>query len=502
MDHRETLTEHLTWWGLQRFPTDRAYYEWQRQRIKSSDLQELNRLVEARRQPDAATQDEAFYDLAARADLAEVLYSQRYEYYLAIGPLIAERIGKFQSILDFGCGIGVLTTFYARCFPERSFVGIDRSVASVEIGRTRAAALGLRNIRFERLEVGTTSMDPAIGSSFDVIISTHSLLQTERDLGIPSVSWREFRRESNSRVQRDFEQRTGLGPRLDALCDVLKPGGSLLLFEKTRQLARRVPFQRALAARGFRLVEAPLGVRYTLIEELTEDGPLYVVRRVASGDDAPGPAWDESPEPSEADALARYRGEPAQHLYGRVPERQRHRVAQLADPEMGAVTMELGRSGGLVYLFIEVSSGFRGLLLGPAQLFSSLTSEVEQVLREHTETGSVRQYLDRCWAASSQENGHDLAQLPLYENHTVMAQTLWEGLPGRHARKTETFSESDGRQMHIELGETSSYIYLYWANTFDQRQLVMVEQQRADLLEDYYAELLVGGRATAGKPKA
>jgi SAM-dependent methyltransferase len=501
MDHCEALTEHLTWWGLQRFATDRAYYQWQRQRIKSSDLQELNRLVEARRQPDAANKDEAFYDLAARADLAEVLYSQRYDYYLAIGPLIAERVGDAQSILDFGCGIGVLTTFYARCFPDRSFVGIDRSVASVEIARARADALGLKNIRFERLEAGTTSMGPIIGPSFDVIISTHSLLQTERDLGIPSVSWREFRRGSDIRDQHEFEQRTGLGRRLDALCDVLKPAGSLLLFEKTRPLARRIPFQRALAARGFRLIQDPIAVRYTLIEELADDGPLYMVRLTAPGDDARGPDWDESPESSMADALARYRGDPAQSLYRRIPRRQQHRVAQVADPEIGMLAIELGSSEGLVYLFIEGSSGFSGLLLGPAQLSSSISLEVEQLIREHTETGRVGHCLDRDWPASSQGNDHDVAQLPLYENHTVLAQTIWEGLPGRQARKTETFSESDGRQMHIELGETGSYIYLYWANTFDQRQLVMVEQQRADLLEDYYAELLVGGRATARKPK-
>jgi len=34
--------------------------------------------------------------------------------------------------------------------------------------------------------------------------------------------------------------------------------------------------------------------------------------------------------------------------------------------------------------------------------------------------------------------------------------------------------------------------YLYCANTFDQRQLVIVESARAAMLEDYYREIIGG----------
>jgi hypothetical protein len=33
---------------------------------------------------------------------------------------------------------------------------------------------------------------------------------------------------------------------------------------------------------------------------------------------------------------------------------------------------------------------------------------------------------------------------------------------------------------------------LYWANTFDQRQVVIVERSRAPMLEQYYQEFLDG----------
>jgi SAM-dependent methyltransferase len=494
----EALTEHLKWWGLRRFDTDQAYYQWQRERIRPTDLQQLNRLVEDRRLPNAAAVDEAFYDLAARADLAEVLYSQRYNYYRAIGPLIAERIGSARTILDFGCGIGVLATFYARQFPDRSFVGIDRSAGSLKLARTKAAALGLSNVRFERLEAGPVPVGIPFSRSVDLIISTHTLLQTERDLGIPSTSWKEFSRPADDQLQRDFEQRTGLGARLDALCEMLTVDGRLLLFEKTRLLARRIPFQRALATRGFRLLEAPTAVRYTLIEEVTDDGPLYLVSRsLKASDDEPVPQWDETPESSPTDALARYRGDQARGLYGRLPNRRVRRHERVADPELGSVQIELGTAEALAYLLVEASDRFSGLLLGPADLSSSVESEVTELFTDSKETGSLRDWLRRCWPVQMEG---DVQHGPLYENHTVIAQSLWENLPGRRVRKTETFRESDGRQMHIELGEAGSCTYLYWANTFDQRQVVMIEQPKKDLLEDYYAELLTGGRTAAREP--
>jgi hypothetical protein len=55
-----------------------------------------------------------------------------------------------------------------------------------------------------------------------------------------------------------------------------------------------------------------------------------------------------------------------------------------------------------------------------------------------------------------------------------------------------TRQESDGRQMHVELGTAESFAYLYVANTFDQRQLVIVEPARSAMVESYYQEI-VGG---------
>ena len=41
------------------------------------------------------------------------------------------RIGAANRVLDFGCGVGILTTLYARHCPDTQFVGVDRSPGSI-----------------------------------------------------------------------------------------------------------------------------------------------------------------------------------------------------------------------------------------------------------------------------------------------------------------------------------------------------------------------------------
>jgi SAM-dependent methyltransferase len=486
----EHLAEHLKDWGLRRFDNERAYSQWQRERIPAADLNELNRLLEERRTAGQGSADEAFYDHAARPDIAPVLYSQRYDYYLAVAPLVAERIAEAQTILDFGCGIGVLTTFYARRFPNRMFLGVDRSVASVELAQAQTHALGLTNLRFERLDL---ERDP-IPEAMDLVLSTQALLQSEHDLGIPSDSWESCVRGLHPQLQREFEHRTGLGRRLDRLAKTVQPQGRLMLFEKTRTLGRRIPFQRALASHGFRLVETPVPVRYVLIDETSDDGPFYVVAHAAGG-----PAdldWDETPEVWPEDVLYRCRGRQAPWVLEHLPQRHPRQRREVQDPVLGSIRMEFGDAASVfTYLYLEGISGFRGLLITAGGLSGGWKFDEQQ---------SALQALGLKYLAETASPDPDLTpraeETPLYENHTVVAQGVWERLAGRTIQKTKTFSEPDGRQMHIELGETTGLVYLYWANTFDQRQLVIMERERGRLLEQYYAELIEGGQAATPQP--
>ena len=230
--------------------------------------------------------------------------------------------------------------------------------------------------------------------SYDLVLATHALVQAEQDPGIPSRSWNTFERAGDGQQQADFERRTGIGPRLDRVSALLSAKGRMILFEKTRQLARRVPLQRALAARDLGLIEQSELIRYRLVEEVADDGPLYML-----GKGEPHQLhWDESPEPDEG------------HPFDRT----------------------------------------------------------------QLKTGSTD------------------PDAPLYANHWPSAQRAWEQLHDTHLLKEITSQEPDGRQLHIELGRAEEGVYLYCANTLDQRQLVIVEPARTVMLESYYQEIASG----------
>ena len=471
---QDLLTKHLAWWGLRRFDCDAAYFRWQCEALSQLDITHLNHLVEQRRRSGAAiAEDTAFYDFSVRAHVLPVLYSQRYDYYRAVGPLVAERINGSGSVMDFGCGTGILTTFYARCFPDIAFVGVDRSPVSIHAAHQRASALGLTNVRFEHLDAERS----AFAEQYDLIVSTHALLQSETDPGIPRAHWQTFARPEDRRLQTDFERRTGLSARLDALRHALMPHGRLIVFEKSRQPARRVPFQRALSARGFRLLEPPVVLQYQLVEEVANDGPLYVLTQDAtSGGSGMVVPWDEAPEYEDGEDLYHCIGDAAMCIWERLPERTVTHVEVLDIPQYGAVRAERGSAAGsLAYLYLTAGNGACSLLVGGQSAIENADYRAPAVLR-----------------SMSPSSSRDLAHLPLYENHTPSAQSVWSRLPDRKILQTTTLEESGGRQMHVELGESPGLVYLYWANTFDQRQVVIVERVRAQILEQYYQEFLDG----------
>jgi SAM-dependent methyltransferase len=386
---QQALRDHLAWWGLRHVTSDHDYFQWQRQQLSVEELNRLSIHAEHKRTGDRRDET-AFYDLAARPTTIPVLFSQRYEYYEEVGLRTHSHFGGAKNVLDFGCGPGILTTFYARCFPDANLVGIDRSAVSIAVAQRKAEELGLRNLRFICLDVET---EPFAGV-FDLVLATHALLQAEQDPGIPSESWRTFDRGDDLSLQLAFEQRTGLANRLDRLSRLLDTSGRMIVNEKTRQLARRVPFQRALAARGLQLAQPAVPIQYRSIEEVVKDGPFYVLTKGTQAT----VAWDELPEVDDGTLF------------------------NLHD-------------------MLETS-------IGP----------------------------DR----------------PLYENHGPSAQVAWEELAERTVTQEVTREEPDGRQVHVELGSVDEMRYLYCANTFDQRQLVLMEEARAALLDEYYQEILRG----------
>ena len=472
------IARHLAQWGLRRFPDEDSYYAGQRESLAGERLRLLQQAAEVRR--DGEDEDQAFYDLAASSDVLPVLYSQRYGYYDVLGPAIADALAGVQRVLDVGCGVGILTTWYAARFPDVRFVGIDRSLKSIEMAREFAQSHQLENVSFHHCEIP----EHEIPGTFDTIVATQALFQSESDPGLPSRSWTTFERDRDARQQQDLEERTGIGPRLDSLLKVLEVSGRFILFEKAVHLSRRVLFQRALEARGCAPVVEPQLLRYSELGEPVEDGPLYVVQRAPA---VPAMVFREDVQQDFRQGLYRCRGARADFVYARLPKydvRSEQVRVQLGEQESDLETGQTG--GGVGYVRLMLPGMFSGLLLGTMEWQPLMVELVRHELKQNQE--SIETRLKRIWSDPESGSPEDS---PLYENHSLAAEEVWRQLPDRVILRQQTDEEADGRQRHIEYGRCDGdFHYLYWANTFDQRQIVIMDSERSALLETYYSEAI------------
>ena len=483
----ESLILYLRSWGLKDFFDEASYYEWQRTTLSSQDLQALQLLVERRQGGENEEADIQFYDLLAKPPLLPVLYSQRFDYFLKIGALLSPRLSSAEQVLDFGCGVGILTCFFAQQHPGVQFLGLDRSARSIEMAQAEARKRLLPNVEFR---VTRGSILPSDGL-YDCILSTQALLQSEQEPGLPSVKWQTFERDKDSGRQEKLEDRTGLNIRLDAILHALSPGGRLICFEKTWNLGRRIFFQRALSRRGLSLVVDPAPCSYRELGEWRIDGPLYEVSR----DEAAGSfVWNEAPYQNEGETLYRCVGTRARRMGEELGTSQPQETVRGYHAIYGSWYFRVGVwEEALAWGWIETDSGFSGLVLASHGERLIIVQLLENV--RNLQESEFEEFLHNVWGQYVQGSPHDF--MPGYENHAPSAQSMYEALPQKIIQQEATFSDGHGKEMHIEVGVTKTLHYLYWANTYDQRQLVLMDATGKEMLHEYYQESLESAQGYA-----
>ena len=90
---------------------------------------------------------------------------------VSLVPGLRERLTAGIDVADVGCGSGHAINLLARAFPGSRFVGFDFSEEGVAAGTAEAAAMGLRNARFEVRDAATLSGPPAFDlvTTFDAV---------------------------------------------------------------------------------------------------------------------------------------------------------------------------------------------------------------------------------------------------------------------------------------------------------------------------------------------
>lgn len=170
-----SFEKHLNQYGIFKFDNfeelaEDAYSKWTSPTEKEIEI--LNNRQHAN--PSSSFLDNLnFYNnLASSEILRSTILSEKYGAYEKCAETIISVLNKPKKILDIGCSIGYLTTWYARNFTESVIQGIDNSLKSIKYANKMANILNVDNVHFNANDFNSMKFP---NHSFDVIIDTQSI---------------------------------------------------------------------------------------------------------------------------------------------------------------------------------------------------------------------------------------------------------------------------------------------------------------------------------------
>ncbi len=167
----ETLLEHLSQFGLRHFMGD-EYWAWASAQLPGETAEQLNVLRKPVVEGKATATDQLrFYDYIATPAIAAVVHSLKSDAIAASGQAVNRHLHAAKAVLDLGCGIGYLTTWYARQDPRRHALGVDISAPSIMHARQWADQLGVTNVRFLQRDISAELPS----GPWDAIIDTQTV---------------------------------------------------------------------------------------------------------------------------------------------------------------------------------------------------------------------------------------------------------------------------------------------------------------------------------------
>lgn len=129
--------------------------------------------------------------------------------------------GQFgKTVLDLGCGNGIITCFLASILPECTFLAVDRSANAIAIAKQIRTNLGLENIVFMEGDYASLS-----GKQFDTVLALRIL---DENCNLENCRFQSFSEQLNTRKDQ-YRTQAGL------LCSFVAPSGNLIVMDMDKE---------------------------------------------------------------------------------------------------------------------------------------------------------------------------------------------------------------------------------------------------------------------------
>lgn len=166
----KNLHHHLINYGIRYFTDPSKYQKWQEEELSEEEIKKLLSLLKNLKESISDQNILMLSEFSAIPRIGSVLHSMKADA-IEVGGSAVESLINGNKILDIGCGIGYLTSWYASIDSHREVVGIDFSSASITTARSFADELGIQNVSFKQVDI----TNHRLNKRFDVLISTQCL---------------------------------------------------------------------------------------------------------------------------------------------------------------------------------------------------------------------------------------------------------------------------------------------------------------------------------------
>jgi len=179
MEPLPSLQEHLTVYNIRCFGDQPAYESWAEQQLGHRWRQRLDAAYGCLHARSLSREDvRKTFDCSSHTKIAQVNLSGIFPTVFGVGDAIGKLIQDRKRVLDLGCNIGHLTTWYALTDADRHVTAVDFSPPCVHAARVKARKLGLTNVDFE---VGDVEACDLTGT-YDAVVES-SCLKYVNDIG-------------------------------------------------------------------------------------------------------------------------------------------------------------------------------------------------------------------------------------------------------------------------------------------------------------------------------